>query len=769
MPPNQPTFWVVRAGGKGEDEEFVLRSNLAMIGFREVTFRIPSDKNAIRERIADTHPGRNPGAVGKWVSELDTFANKIRAGDRVVLPRKGARLVAVGTVTGPYEHREIEGELRHIRAVRWIREDIPRDDFGADVKFLDVPKTVFRIGENSVAERLATIVEPEVDLESDEGLRRTCELARARIDRNRLRKTAALLKTVLNASLEDRATESFLIQVWTNRSVWKGPSFSPKVESALRDEEFRHWFAQETTDGHALERGERIKRLPKIYKDTITRLKKKAGWHPRLETLRALAVFFPGDFTGVAWDAKLLALLRKMGRSKSTNRPVEANRIILDRLDNVIGRLDNSNLNQVAERMLLTVELYKLIDSTPNGPNINKPTRERPDYTTDLGTAPDFHELTCRFVDNTKHLYFPDGLLKKLHCGLWADSRRHFAILSGLSGSGKTQWAIEYAKALTGDYQKKPKRWQVTAVQPGWYDPGSLLGYVNPLDKENYKSTATCKLLHQASGEIKGLAKDLAGDPYRKPYVLILDEMNLSHPEQYFAPLLSAMEQKEGQIEFYDGEESNKEVKPRIDYPANLVIIGTVNMDETTLGISDKVLDRAFTQEFWDIDQDKWWEDNKTELDKSVRRQVKSLLKALHFTLSAARRHFGYRVIAEIIRFLNRYEKEISEAPEGNSPLEDTQTLTDALDTVIYAKVLPKLRGDDAEEFRTCLEDTKKVLEGHRLKKGKIELPKSKDSETASEDANGREQEVIELTKCKNKVEDLLKQLDDTGSATFWR
>ena len=136
MPPNQPKFWVVRAGTKGEDEEFVLRSSIAMIGFPEVTFPIPSDKNAIQERMADIHPGKNQSAVGKWVGELDTFANKIQDGDFVVLPTKAAgRRIAVGTVTGPYKHREIAGELRHTRRVRWIRNDISRDEFGKDESF----------------------------------------------------------------------------------------------------------------------------------------------------------------------------------------------------------------------------------------------------------------------------------------------------------------------------------------------------------------------------------------------------------------------------------------------------------------------------------------------------------------------------------------------------------------------------------------------------------------------------------------------------------
>ena len=82
--------------------------------------------------------------------------------------------------------------------------------------------------------------------------------------------------------------------------------------------------------------------------------------------------------------------------------------------------------------------------------------------------------------------------------------------------------------------------------------------------------------------------------------------MNLSHPEQYLAPILSAMEREGGEIPLHGGDAGAYGVPQAISYPGNLVIIGTVNMDETTMGVSDKVLDRAFTLEFWDIDVGAW-------------------------------------------------------------------------------------------------------------------------------------------------------------------
>ena len=117
--------------------------------------------------------------------------------------------------------------------------------------------------------------------------------------------------------------------------------------------------------------------------------------------------------------------------------------------------------------------------------------------------------------------------------------------------------------------------------------------------------------------------------------------MNLSHPEQYLAPLLSAMEREGGMVEFHRrGRGWRSACLQRIPYPRNLVLIGTVNMDETTMGLSDKVLDRAFTREFWDIEVDAWpgWEACRLADDEQDR--VLKLLAALMAVLRPARLHF---------------------------------------------------------------------------------------------------------------------------------
>ena len=698
MPPTERRFWVVRAGSAGEDEEQVLGSGLAMLVFREAPFPIPSDRDAIQKKISDAHPGRNRREVGNWVGQLDAFANQIQEGDFVVLPRVRP-LIAVGKVTGPYEHRDIGGELRHTRKVRWIRKDIPRDELSQnELKFLGPRKTVFQI-RAQVAERIAAILdEPELDLKSDEGLRRACEQAAATLDPDRVRETAALLKEVQAASVEKRATQQFQTRVWDNKSVWKGGISGDLVTSALEDSDFREWFAQQTVRSLASEGSERTKDLHNIYLETTARLKQITRWVPIVETLRTFAIFFPRDFTGVARKEKLLDLLRKMEPSGSGKYPVQANRRILDRLIEVIGPVDPSDLDAVAERMLLGEALYRLVP-------LPKP----------ISLA----DLMRRFRAAVKEekLRFPEALVESLHLGLWADRQRHFAVLAGLSGTGKTQLAVQYGKALTGFEGETGGPVEVIAVQPGWHDPGRLLGYVNPLADGAYQRTEFLDFLLAAS-EKPGT-----------PHVLVLDEMNLSHPEQYFAPILSAMERKGGEIALHRGDAEKLGVPTGVPYPENLVIIGTVNMDETTMGISDKVLDRAFTLEFWDIDPKEWpgWTD--CSLGETEKSGIRQLLTELTDALRPAQRHFGWRVIAEAVGFLEQRTR------EADGKLDATA----ALDAVIYAKVLPKVRGDDTPRFRKCLEDTRKVLEGRNLEK------------------------------CARKVKELQEDLDATGSASFWR
>lgn len=325
--------------------------------------------------------------------------------------------------------------------------------------------------------------------------------------------------------------------------------------------------------------------------------------------------------------------------------------------------------------------------------------------------VPEFGQIAALV---NEHGVFSNQLVAQLHHGLWSRGRRHFSVLAGLSGAGKTLLARGYGLALAQGLAQPESHLLTVPVQPGWYDPSPLLGFVNPLNSESYQRTAFLDFLLGA-----------VQDPER-PYSVVLDEMNLSHPEQYLAPLLSAMETG-GKISLHSQGQELEGVPPFIEYPANLVLIGTVNMDETTHALSDKVLDRAFVMEFWDVDVGGCPAWSASALPAEFKLETRKLLEDLMQALRPVRLHFGWRLIDDVLGFLDSCHR--------GGGLE----LNEALDAAIYAKVLPKLRGEETPRLVKAFNATHAAL----VDRG---LPSSA-----------------------AKVEELLEDLRHTGSARFWR
>lgn len=357
----------------------------------------------------------------------------------------------------------------------------------------------------------------------------------------------------------------------------------------------------------------------------------------------------------------------------------------------------------------------ELIHWVPEKTSATLPQVSVPQIDTSVYELPGRTELLGRLKKLTeKRLSFDDELVHQLHAGLWSHPVRHFAVLTGLSGSGKTQLALNYGRALCNDDTTElSSRVAVVPVQPGWYDPSAILGYVNPLQESSYRSTSYLNILLQAA------------DRPNEPHVVILDEMNLSHPEQYLAPILSAMETQDW-IELHDQDETLLQIPQRIRYPANLAIIGTVNMDETTHGLSDKVLDRAFTLEFWAIDVQSFPGWTQTTLAVELRDRARDILTELSDVLKPVRQHFGWRTIDDVVKYLEFSASFVAENTSG-------------LDDVIYAKVLPKLRGERSRRFVDALNGVKAVLDKYGL------------------------------TRCSGKVSEMKQDLDETGATRYWR
>ncbi|HEY4109598.1 hypothetical protein [Puia sp.] len=164
---------------------------------------------------------------------------------------------------------------------------------------------------------------------------------------------------------------------------------------------------------------------------------------------------------------------------------------------------------------------------------------------------------------------------------------KRFVLLTGLSGSGKTKLAQAFAHWLCADAS------QIALIPVGadWMTREPLLGYPDALRAGEY--------CHPDNGALNLILEAAKPGNAQKPYFLILDEMNLSRVERYFADFLSAMESNED-IPLHPGSAvwAHSTTPATTPLPPNLFIIGTVNIDETTHMFSPKVLDRANVIEF---------------------------------------------------------------------------------------------------------------------------------------------------------------------------
>lgn len=296
-----------------------------------------------------------------------------------------------------------------------------------------------------------------------------------------------------------------------------------------------------------------------------------------------------------------------------------------------------------------------------------------------------------------------------------------FVICSGLSGSGKTKLAQAFAQWITVN----ESQYVVVPVGADWTNREPLLGYPNALNKEEYVSpeNGVLDLMIRAKQNIENTEEPTI------PYFLILDEMNLSHVERYFADFLSTMESGD-KIPLHKIENDSLMVPPSIKLPKNLFIVGTVNIDETTYMFSPKVLDRANTIEFRLTEKDLAdfiASDIKLDMEllkaqganmsdgfmaMALQKTDKNLkpseadLKLFFSELKKSGAEFGYRTASEIGRLMFML-KELGESGDN------------LLDIAIMQKLLPKLHGSRSKLntalttlAKFCVKDAVKDFDG---------------------------------------------------------
>jgi restriction system protein len=173
------TLWLVRAGGRGEGEDYALTNKVVGIGWPELgDLSEVHSLDSIKKRLVEQHPDAKPSTVANWAGQVDAFTHRIKEGDLVALPLKTAPVVAFGRASGGYRYvPNAPGPVTHQRSVQWIREDVPRSEIDQDLLYsLGAFMTVCQIRRNNAEERIkallagkpATVPTP-LEVPSDEG------------------------------------------------------------------------------------------------------------------------------------------------------------------------------------------------------------------------------------------------------------------------------------------------------------------------------------------------------------------------------------------------------------------------------------------------------------------------------------------------------------------------------------------------------------------------------------------------------------------------
>lgn len=157
--------FLVRGGRDGEDEEYALQNNVAVIGFHDVpSLEGLPDYDAVLELVRATFPDDKPRRVGNFAGQLWCFGIAIQNGDLVVLPRKRTSQIAIGRVVGPYQYLDVGGTPRHTRSVEWIETDLPRTVFRQDLLYsFGAFMTVCNISRNNAEQRVQAVLESGKD------------------------------------------------------------------------------------------------------------------------------------------------------------------------------------------------------------------------------------------------------------------------------------------------------------------------------------------------------------------------------------------------------------------------------------------------------------------------------------------------------------------------------------------------------------------------------------------------------------------------------
>lgn len=311
----------------------------------------------------------------------------------------------------------------------------------------------------------------------------------------------------------------------------------------------------------------------------------------------------------------------------------------------------------------------------------------------------------------------PERLQNAFHTSLKTSDISCLTVMAGVSGTGKSAYPKLYAQSMGLHFLP-------LAVEPRWDSPHDLFGFLNYMENR-FEATALGRALVQFNdsphcSEYANLNNQIL--------MVLLDEMNLARIEYYFSEFLSKLEMRRNvnikdpadyrmvSTELYAGNrgDEEREIKPSdpifLYAGSNVLFVGTMNEDETTQSLSDKVIDRANVLYFGkpeklnyqrqEIDaQDNWapinknlWENWTAEPNENTINDfdaINQLLNDINTTLSDLGRPFGWRTYKAIMSYIANHPAVHIHGEPGIKPLSDQ----------VAMRVMPKLRGLDLGEY----------------------------------------------------------------------
>lgn len=333
-------------------------------------------------------------------------------------------------------------------------------------------------------------------------------------------------------------------------------------------------------------------------------------------------------------------------------------------------------------------------------------------------------------------LHFSHRILCAFHTALKIAEWSPLTVLAGVSGTGKSELPKLYSHFGGINFINVP-------VQPNWDSQESMLGYFNSISN-SYEAQPLLNFLVQSREKLI-TGRENPEDNYNglddTVSLVLLDEMNLAHIELYFADFLSKLEQRRGakisELPYIDINLGSDMDPYELSLGRNLLFAGTMNQDETTKSLSDKVIDRGTSIYFPRpnslhrreklktlpkqadlLPMKMWWEwvNTKSVLSAEIIKPYKQLIEDINECLGADGKALGHRVWQSIEYYMVNHPL-VKNLNKNDYPDEYKEALQFAFEDQLVQKVMPKLRGIETRGYAKehCLDPIRELLAKEKL------------------------------------------------------